>query len=167
LPSDPRVAARANLQALQRQKQRGSDVASPLMVVGEISQESRHVPPHTRELRLGRSWRREPQIHIIGFPLSWRRRLGAIRLSPLHPGDAANERHEHRRCPEAGDELLSFHSITSSAHNTKASGIVGPIGGHHVSSADLTAVAAGEAGLQFLHMTRGRLYRGAQVPPVW
>jgi hypothetical protein len=136
------------------------------MPVGEISQESRHVPPHTREFRLGQSWRREPQIHIIGFPLSWCRRLGAIRLSPLHPGDAANQRHEHGRCPEAGDELPSFHSITSSARNTKASGIVGPIGGHHVSSGNLTVVAAGEAGLHFLDMTAAA-YISVQVPPVW
>ncbi len=99
------------------------------MLAGEISQESRHVPLHTDEFCLGESWLHEPmlQIHITGFPLSSCKRIGAIRLSPLHPGEAANHRHEHGRCAEGGDKLPSFHSITSPAHNTKASGISRPI----------------------------------------
>src|SRR5262249_55922078 len=100
------------------------------MLAGKISQESRHVPPHTRELCRGEGWLHEPtlRVHIAGLIRSLRQRLDAIRPSPSHPGEAAaNHRHEHCCHAERRDKLLSLHSTTSPVRDRKESGIVSPI----------------------------------------
>jgi hypothetical protein len=113
-----------------------------MMLAGEVSQESRHIPLQTRELCGGQSSLHEPmlQILITGFPLAPCQRLRAIRLSPLHPSEAASHRHEQDCHAEGGDKLPSVHSITSLAHDPKASGIVGPIDGRIDLAAIMLAV---------------------------